>query len=131
MIRFLGVDLPSLRTGIDIIEIDRISEIVYNYKDRFLKRVFTAQELVEVGSNPASLSARFAAKEAVAKALGTGIGRVSWQEIEILRGPSREPQLHLHGTAADLAKEQGLVEWAISLSHSRTEAIAVVVATIK
>ena len=123
--------MQRLRTGIDLIEIDRISEIIHQYGDRFLRRIYTEQELAEVGSSPDSLSARFAAKEAVAKALGTGIGKVSWQDIEILRGPAREPQLHLHGNAAILAQEQGLVEWAISLTHSRTHAIAVVVVSME
>jgi holo-[acyl-carrier protein] synthase len=123
--------VERLRTGIDLIEIDRISEIILQYGDRFLKRIYTPRELAEVGFNPASLSARFAAKEAVAKTFGTGIGRVNWQDIEILRGPEREPQLHLHGNAAILAKDQGLVEWAISLTHSRTHAIAVVVALME
>ena len=93
----------------------------------FLTRVFTPQELTEVGEHPASLAARFAAKEAVSKALGSGIGLVGWQEIEILRGPSREPLLRLHGMADQLASQLGVNRWSLSLSHTHEHAIALVV----
>jgi holo-[acyl-carrier protein] synthase len=118
----------TLATGIDLIEIERVQEVIEHHGQRFLNRVFTPQELAEVGSNYASLAARFAAKEAVAKALGTGIGSITWQEIEILRGPAREPILYLHGAAKDLAESLSLKQWSISLSHSRDQAIAFVVA---
>jgi holo-[acyl-carrier protein] synthase len=117
-----------LRTGVDLVEINRIQGTVDRYGDRFLKRVYTQQELVEVGSNYASLAARFAAKEAVSKALGTGIGTVAWQEIEIRRGSARQPILHLSGAAQELADTLGLKEWSLSLSHSALLAIAFVVA---
>lgn len=117
-----------LRTGIDLIEIERIATITQRHGERFLQRVFTPQELAEVGNNPASLAARFAAKEATSKALGTGIGEVSWQDIEILRGPNREPVLHLHGAAQQLAQSLGLQTWSLSLSHTHAYAIAMVVA---
>ena len=111
-----------------MIEIERLQDAVERFGQRFLERVFTPSELAEVGASPASLAARFAAKEAVAKALGTGIGAVTWQEIEIVRCASRQPDLRLHGAAARLAAEQGLETWSLSLSHSLTHAIAVVVA---
>jgi len=76
----------------------------------------------------ASLAARFAAKEAVAKALGCGIGQVSWQEIEILRDDANAPVLHLHGAAQALADKIGLTTWSLSLSHTETHAIAFVAA---
>lgn len=117
-----------LATGIDLIEIDRLERAIQRHGDRFLRRVFTPAELDEVGGNPASLAARFAAKEAVAKALGTGIGTVTWLEIEVLRGPAREPNLHLMGAAARLASENRLHQWSLSLSHTHTHAIAMVVA---
>ncbi len=101
---------------------------VERHGERFLRRVFTIQEIQECGGRVASLAARFAAKEAVAKALGYGIGLIAWQEVEILRGARGEPTLHLHGAAARLAGEQGLRTWALSLSHSHTHAIAFVVA---
>lgn len=117
-----------LRTGVDLVEINRIQGTVDRYGDRFLKRVYTQQELAEVGNNYASLAARFAAKEAVSKALGTGIGTVAWQEIEIRRGSARQPILHLSGAAQELADTLGLKEWSLSLSHSALLAIAFVVA---
>lgn len=117
-----------LRTGIDIVEIERLEEVVGRFGERFLTRIYTSRELDEAGQNPASLAGRFAAKEAVSKALGTGIGAVAWQEIEVLRGLDREPVLHLHGVAAKLSSELGLINWSLSLSHTRTHAIAMVVA---
>lgn len=117
-----------LRTGVDLTEIDRLSAAIDRHSDRLLQRVFTASELADCGNNRASLAARFAAKEAVSKALGTGIGAVTWQEIEVVRGPERQPLLKLHGRAAKLADELGLREWSLSLSHSQNLAIAFVVA---
>jgi holo-[acyl-carrier protein] synthase len=122
------IELPHLCTGVDLVEIERFTAAVQRHGDRFLKRVFTSQELAEVGGSLASLAARFAAKEAVAKALGTGIGAIRWQEVEILRGPARQPKLYLHGEAARLAQAQGLKSWSLSLSHGREHAIAMVVA---
>jgi len=120
--------MTLLTTGVDLIEIERVQSTIQRYGARFLERVFTAQELAEVGNNTASLAARFAAKEAIAKALGTGIGPIAWREIEILRGPARQPLLHLHGAAQKLASEMGFDVWSISLSHTQTHAIAVAVA---
>jgi holo-[acyl-carrier protein] synthase len=117
-----------LHTGIDLIEIERVRGLLERYGTRFLERVYTPLEIAELGENVASLAGRFAAKEAVTKALGTGIGAVAWREIEILRGPQREPVLHLHGAAAQLAAELGLDEWSLSISHSQTDAVAMVVA---
>jgi holo-[acyl-carrier protein] synthase len=120
--------MTVLRTGVDIIEIDRFTAACQNYRQRMLGRLFTAAELAENGENMASLAARFAAKEAVAKALGTGIGPVTWHEIEVCRGTSGEPILHLYGTARRLADELHLTSWSVSLSHSRNQALALVVA---
>ena len=120
--------MTHLRTGVDLIELDRVESAIQRHGVRFLERAFTPRELEEVGENVASLAARFAAKEATAKALGTGIGDVGWQEIEILRGPARQPHLHLHGKASSLADELDLETWSLSLSHTRTHAIALVVA---
>ena len=115
----------QIATGIDLIEIDRIQEAIDRYGNRFLDRVFTANELFEAGNSPASLAARFAAKEAVAKALGTGIGPFTWQEVEIRSDSSRKPIIILHGNATKISQELGLTHWSISLSHSREYAIAV------
>ena len=118
----------NLRTGVDIIDLERVEATIERYGQRFLERVFTPRELAEVGENVASLAVRFAAKEATAKALGTGIGDVGWQEIEILRGPARQPNLYLHGRASDLADNLELETWSLSLTHNQSHAIALVVA---
>jgi holo-[acyl-carrier protein] synthase len=117
-----------LKTGVDILEIARLENIQPGIKTRFLERVFTARELMDAaGSNP-SLVGRFAAKEAVAKALGCGIGPVQWKEIEITRGSNGEPLLQLHGAADSYARQLGLTTWSISISHNQTQAVAMAVA---
>ncbi len=117
-----------MRTGVDLIEISRIQAALDRHGERFLQRVFTQRETAAYGLRPASLAARWAAKEAVAKALGCGIGRVSWQEIEVLGDDAGAPSLFLHGHAAALSAELGLSAWSVSLSHTHTLAIAFVVA---
>ena len=117
-----------LRSGVDIVEINRLAEVNPAIRKRFLIRVYTPLELEQVGNSDASLAGRFAAKEAVSKALGSGIGPVSWQDIEIRRGPAGAPLLQLHGRASQLAEQLGLTQWSLSISHSKTQAIAMVVA---
>ena len=117
-----------LITGIDLIEIERFEGVIARHGRHFLERIFTERELNEVGSKPASLAARYAAKEAVTKALGTGIGQVTWQDIEILRGSGNEPRLVLSGAAESLASDLGVTAWSISLSHTQSHALAMVVA---
>ena len=118
-----------LKTGVDLIEIDRIRAVLDRYGERFLKRIYTDAEIHECRGRPESLAARFAAKEATTKALGTGIGPVRWREVETLRKRSGEPYLVLHGRAEQIARYLGLGNWAVSLSHSKEMAIAVVIAT--
>ena len=118
-----------MRSGIDMIEVERIDQAILRHGDRFFLRFFTEQELIDAAGSTPALAARFAAKEAVSKALGTGIGEVGWKEIEIINGPRREPVLLLHGRALRLAADQGLREWTVSLSHTHEHAIAVAVAT--
>jgi holo-[acyl-carrier protein] synthase len=118
-----------LSNGVDLVEIERFQAAIQRHGERFLRRVFTDRELEEVGHNIASLAARFAAKEAVSKALGTGIGPIAWREIEVLRGDARQPVLHLHGQAALRAETLGLSTWSLSLSHTQNYAIAMVVGT--
>ena len=121
--------MAVLQSGVDLIEVDRLEKAIERHGERFLKRIFTEKELDQLKDNLPSLAARWACKEAVAKALATGIGDVSWQEIEILRGPSREPILNLYGAAKRLAKERGIQNWSVSLSHTQAHALAMVVAT--
>lgn len=124
------VDPAMLYTGVDMIEICRLQEAVTRHGARFLTRVFTPAELDACGNRLESLAARFAAKEAAAKALGTGIGRtgIRWTDIEIRTDTeSRAPTLLLHGPAAEQAQTIGAREWSVSLSHDRERAIAFVV----
>lgn len=117
-----------LTSGIDIIEVERIDRAILRHGERFFNRFYTPQELIDASGHTPALAARFAGKEAVAKALGTGIGDVGWKEIEIIKGSRRQPLLTLHGRAAELAQELGLSIWSISLSHTHEHAIAIVVA---
>ena len=122
-----------LTTGIDLIEIARVERLLSRYGDRFLARVFTPAEILYCRGRTAELAARFAAKEAVSKALGVGVRMIAhdgvhWQDVEIVGDPRGKPLVHLYGRAAQRANELGLAEWAISLSHSREHAIAFVVA---
>ncbi|MFN8531436.1 MAG: holo-ACP synthase [Anaerolineae bacterium] len=118
----------SLRCGIDMIESARIQEGLDRFGDRFLNRFFTASEQLTCAGQAHRLAARLAAKEAVAKALGTGIGDVRWVDIEILNDTRGRPILQLHGAAAVLAADLGLTQWDVSLTHTKDMASAVVVA---
>ncbi len=115
-----------LRTGVDLVEVRRFERALERHGERLLARIFTPQEREQCGGKVQSLAARFAAKEAVSKALGTGIGKVGWREIEILTLPNGEPQLVLHGKAAQLARSLGLEVWSLSLSHTAECAVAFV-----
>ena len=118
----------KLVTGIDLIEIERIADAIERHGDRFLDRIFTPRELADCGGRAESLAARFAAKEAVAKALGVGFGaKLAWDEIEIQREEEGAPSLSLSGKAVQIAQKQKITSWSLSLSHSQSHAIAMVV----
>ena len=119
----------KLATGVDLIEIARIEEVVARHGKHYLERVFTPAELEYCGKRAESLAGRWAAKEAVTKALGTGIGDVTWTEIEILGDEQKAPVLNLYGAAENKAKELGLINWSVSISHNQSNAVAFVVAT--
>lgn len=119
--------------GVDLVEIPRIERALARYGERFLVRVFTRGEVLYARGRVPELAARFAAKEAVAKALGVGMRMlapegIGWQEVEVLGDQRGRPEVYLHGRAARRAAELGLVEWAVSLSHTREYAVAFVVA---
>lgn len=119
-----------LRCGIDMIEHERVAAGIERLGERFLNRFFTSGEREDCADKPFRLSARLAAKEAVSKALGTGIGDVSWQEIEIrVNNPRKRPVLILHGAAAELAQAMSLTQWDISLTHAEEYACAMAVAS--
>jgi len=115
-------------SGIDIVEVERIDRAIIRHGQRFFQRFYTSTELVDAGGRTPALAARFAAKEAVAKALGTGIGEVGWKEIEIIKGPHKGPLLHLSGRADEIARELRITAWSISLSHTHEHAVAVAIA---
>jgi holo-[acyl-carrier protein] synthase len=116
-----------LYCGVDIIEISRIREILELWGDRFLHRIYTESELRICKKDPERLAARFAGKEAVMKALGTGARGIGWKEIEIAAEPSGKPKVNLYGKAQKKAENLGLDGLAISLSDSKENAIAFVV----
>lgn len=116
-----------LTTGVDIIEIERIRQSVTRWGRRFLDRIYTMEELNYCKGRIPNLAGRFAAKEAVMKALGTGIVGVGWKEIEVVMLKGEAPFLKLHGRALNKAKSLGVRQLAISLSHSKDYAVATVV----
>ncbi len=120
--------MTGIAHGIDLIEIKRISELNPAIRERFLRRVFTTDELAECADRSSNLAGKFAAKEAAAKALGCGIGRVSWQELEILSDDQGKPLLRLHGAAAATAMQKGWASWSVSISHTAALAVASVTA---
>jgi holo-[acyl-carrier protein] synthase len=118
----------NLSTGVDLIEIARIREAIDRHGVRFIARIFTEAEQQECKGRVESLAARFAAKEAAAKALGCGIGDVGWLDIEVRGDENHAPHLYLYGAGERMAKKLGLSRWSVSLSHIESQAIAFVVA---
>lgn len=117
--------------GIDAVEIERIAAMVKAHGERFLARVFTPGERMhaEGKKNAAQhFAARFAAKEAVFKALGTGWSDgIAWTDVEVVSEPTGRPALQLHGRASEIAMQHGLTRWQISITHTRTVAMASVI----
>jgi len=116
-----------MRIGTDIIEISRIEKAIANFGDKFLHRVYSEREIKLYGKQLPSLAARFAAKEAVMKVLNAGGKGIGFHDIEILSEPDGKPFVEMHGTALKLARSQGIAEIAISLSHSRDNAVAMAI----
>lgn len=121
------------RIGTDICSIARISKIFEHHGRAFLAKLMSEEELALVDAaddarKVSLIAGRFAGKEALAKALGTGIGAVAWRELAILRGERGEPLVRLSGKALELANHQGLQQWQISISHEKEYAVAFVVA---
>ncbi len=118
-----------IKCGVDIVRVNRLAEVDPKIRVRFIERVFTENEQAQMRGSFEGLSGLFAVKEAVSKALGTGIGKVAWRDIEVIHLATGEPSLKLHGMAAQVAETKGLSEWAISISHDGGMAIAMVVAS--
>ena len=117
--------------GVDIVEIARLEKAIARWGEGFLSRVYTDSELRLYHKNPSSLAARFAAKEAVIKALGKPTKGVSLRDIEILSDPGGRPVVNLYGEAQSQAKGLGLDKLAITLSHSKEYAVAFVIGDTK
>lgn len=123
--------MPFKGVGIDLIRVGRVARACRRRPERFLKRIFTDKEIgiLLKKRNPfPSIAARFAAKEAVAKALGCGIGLIGWREIEIFSNPRGKPLVLLTGKAASLAEKNGIEGVHLSMSHDGLYATAIAVA---
>lgn len=119
-------------TGVDILQVPRMAAAVERHGARLLERLFTPQELAYCGRRAERLAARFAAKEAVGKALGVGMRTlaregIGWHEVEVVNNARGQPQVRLYGAAAVRAQQLGIVGWSLSLAHEREYAIAMVV----
>ena len=115
--------------GVDMIETTRVRDVLAKHPERFLERVFTPEEVAFCRGRVPELAARFAAKEAVMKALGTGARSVAWRDIEVLPDRRGKPLVYLYGGAAERAATIGLDAIDISLSHLADFAVAIVVCT--
>ncbi|NLA95848.1 MAG: holo-ACP synthase [Clostridiaceae bacterium] len=118
-----------MRTGVDLISVRRLEGVLARHGDRFLNRVYTEDEKVICAGDPRRLAGRYAAKEAVSKALGSGIGRegISFRDIEILRDPAGAPRALLHGAARALYERLGGQGLSLSISHENEYAVALCV----
>ena len=120
-------DNNELHSGIDIIEIDRIQNVLIKHPERFLRKIFTEYEINYCRGRATQLAARFASKEAAMKALGTGIRGVGWREVEVQRLRSGNPYIILHGRAKKRAESMGIKKIELSISHSKNLATAMVI----
>lgn len=119
--------MTRIGCGIDLVEVGRFKELNPLILKRFIQRVLTHTEQAEINGSVSGLAGKFAAKEATAKALGCGIGEVTWQEIEVLHEDEGQPRLVLHGNALKIAKGLGFSDWSLSISHSRDYSVANVI----
>ncbi len=116
----------EMAVGIDVILISRVQRVLDRHPQRFLRRVFTPEEVAFCRGRVAELAARFAAKEATMKALGTGARGLAWREIEVLPNRRGKPLVYLHGLAKKRGEQIGLRGLDVSLTHDAGLAIAVV-----
>ena len=116
------------RVGVDLVETQRIGRALDRHGDRFRQRVYTSAEIRYCRGRVQSYAVRWAAKEAVSKALGLGIGFIRWRDIEVINDAHGAPHVELHGQALAVAQELGLRDWALSLTHTVDHAMAFVVA---
>lgn len=130
-----GLPAPLLPTqganvavGVDIIEVERVRKVHEHHGERFLKRVFTELEILQCRGKATRLAGRFAAKEAISKALGTGLRGVAWREMEVVQLRSGRPTVRLHGKAKQRAELLGLNAFDVSIADLQTFSIAIAVA---
>lgn len=121
--------MSILGIGVDVVALDRIADLCAQRPAQFAARIFTENEQRHFQPQPdiARIAARFAVKEAVAKALGTGIGQVGWQDIETTNRPDGAPVVTLHGSAQELAAAKGVKMVHCSISHERSVAVAMII----
>ncbi|GAC1558149.1 MAG: hypothetical protein NVS2B2_16490 [Ktedonobacteraceae bacterium] len=117
----------NIAVGIDIIEVDRVRKVFEHHGERFLKRVFTESEVLQCRGRAEKLAGRFAAKEAISKALGTGIHGVAWREMEVMQLRSGRPSVRLHGNAKRRAEHLGLSAFDVSIADLAHVSIAIAV----
>ncbi|QDU71284.1 holo-ACP synthase [Mucisphaera calidilacus] len=127
------IDTPGvIAHGVDITEVSRIRSLIEEHGDRFLNRCFTAEEAAygkDSRRYAEHLAARYAAKEAVLKALGTGLADgIAWTDIEVTRAATGQPGVILRGRAAQIAQQLGIGRWSISLTHTESLAMASAIA---
>ena len=118
----------DIHSGVDIIRINRLAQVNPAIRNRFFHRVFNEEERLFIQEVDERAAGIFAAKEAVSKVLGTGIGRISWQDIFIHHAPSGKPSVILKGNALSRSRHLGIISWSVSISHSRENAVAVAIA---
>ena len=126
--------MAVLSHGVDLVEVERIEQMLEAHGDRFINRVFTKGEQSYAESGPGlraeRYAARFACKEAVFKVLGTGWGQgVSWSDVDVVRLPTGQPHIHVSGVASERAQSMGVQSWYVSITHTGGQAMASVIAT--
>ncbi|MBW4029360.1 MAG: holo-ACP synthase [Acidobacteria bacterium] len=120
--------MATVAVGVDVVDVVRFA-LALERRPRLIERLFTARERADTAERPERLAARFAAKEAVLKALGSGLGDASFHSIEVQRTPSGAPEIVLYAEARDLATARGVATLHVSLSHTATTATAFVIAS--
>ena len=120
--------IPTIFSGIDMIEIDRISRLTPSIRKKFFTRVFTSEELDYIGESFNKAAGIYAAKEAVSKALGCGIGPISWQDIVISHTSDNQPIVTLLSRAQEKAETLHIKQWSISITHTKKTAAAIAIA---
>ena len=118
----------NVAVGVDIIEVDRVRKVYEHHGERFLQRVFTELEIRQCRGKVTRLAGRFAVKEAISKALGTGLHGVAWREMEVVQLRSGRPSVRLHGKAKKRAEQLGLTAFDVSIADLQAFSIAIAVA---